>query len=43
MKPGRYVSGHELAEAGLAELVDLAPRTDISPKVTPASKRKPKK
>ena len=26
MKPGRYVSGHELATAGLAELVDLAPQ-----------------
>jgi ATP-dependent Clp protease, protease subunit len=25
MKPGRYVSGHELAEAGLAEMVDLLP------------------
>ena len=24
MKPGRYVSGREFAEAGLAELIDLA-------------------
>ena len=26
MKPGRYVSGREFAEAGLAELIDLQPR-----------------
>src|SRR5215510_6910994 len=26
MKPGRYVSGHELAAAGLAEIVELAPQ-----------------
>ena len=26
MKPGRYVSGREFAEAGLAELIDLPPR-----------------
>jgi ATP-dependent Clp protease protease subunit len=26
MKPGRYVSGHELATAGLAEMVELAPQ-----------------
>jgi ATP-dependent protease ClpP protease subunit len=30
MKPGRYVSGRELAEAGLAELVELAPRSDLA-------------
>jgi hypothetical protein len=26
MKPGRYVSGPELAAAGLAQLVELAPQ-----------------
>lgn len=31
MKPGRYVSGHELASAGLAELVDLVPLASPSP------------
>jgi ATP-dependent protease ClpP protease subunit len=41
MKPGRYVSGRELAEAGLAELVELAPRSDLAIR-TPA-KRKPRK
>ena len=40
MKPGRYVSGHELATAGLAELVDLAPQ--IQP-VVPGGGRKRKK
>jgi ATP-dependent Clp protease, protease subunit len=43
MKPGRYVSGHELAQAGLAEIIELAPRTDIGPRTAPAAKRKPKK
>jgi ATP-dependent Clp protease, protease subunit len=43
MKPGRYVSGHELAQAGLAEIIELAPRVDISPKTTSPTKRKPKK
>jgi ATP-dependent Clp protease, protease subunit len=43
MKPGRYVSGHELAQAGLAEIIELAPRVDISPKTGPPTKRKPKK
>ena len=28
IKPGRYVSGRELAEAGLAELIDLASSHD---------------
>jgi ATP-dependent protease ClpP protease subunit len=40
MKPGRYVSGHELASAGLAELVDLAPQ--IQP-VVPSGGKKRKK
>lgn len=43
MKPGRYVSGHELAQAGLAELIELSPRTDIAQKPAAAVKRKPKK
>ena len=30
--PGRYVSGPELAEAGLAELVELAPLESLLPK-----------
>ena len=32
MKPGRYVSGHELAAAGLAELVDLVAQIQPPPK-----------
>jgi len=28
MKPGRYVSGREFAEAGLAEMISLTPGTD---------------
>src|SRR6185503_14613161 len=31
MKPGRYVSGHELAAAGLAEIVELAPQIRMLP------------
>jgi ATP-dependent protease ClpP protease subunit len=42
MKPGRYVSGHELAQAGLAELIELAPR-EIMPRSSVPVKRKPKK
>src|SRR5437764_10828387 len=42
MKPGRYVSGHELATAGLAELVDLAPQIKMLPQGEPAGKRKRK-
>ena len=41
LKPGRYVTGRELAEAGLAELVELAPRTDLA--LRSAAKRKPRK
>src|SRR3954454_1408845 len=33
MKPGRYVSGHELAQAGLAEMIELAPQTQVVPKM----------
>lgn len=40
LKPGRYVSGTELAAAGLAELVELAPRDDLA--VRPAAGRKRK-
>jgi ATP-dependent protease ClpP protease subunit len=43
MKPGRYVSGRELAEAGLAELVELAPRSDLAIRPAAVSKRKPRK
>jgi hypothetical protein len=39
MKPGRYVSGHELAAAGLAELVELAPQFQAAPR-PPEGKRK---
>src|SRR6185503_3622843 len=43
MKPGRYVSGHELAQAGLAEIIELGPRTDIAAKPAQPAKRKAKK
>jgi ATP-dependent Clp protease, protease subunit len=39
MKPGRYVTGHELAEAGLAELVDLVPLASLASPAKPATKR----
>src|SRR5262245_2851804 len=42
MKPGRYVSGHELASAGLAELVDLVPQMVAPPPPSPGGKRKRK-
>jgi ATP-dependent Clp protease, protease subunit len=42
MKPGRYVSGHELAAAGLAELVDLMPQIQAVPKPDESGKRKRK-
>ena len=40
MKPGRYVSGHELATAGLAELVDMAP---LAPPITSSGGREGRK
>jgi ATP-dependent protease ClpP protease subunit len=43
MKPGRYVAGRELAEAGLAELVELAPRSDLAVRSSPVAKKKPRK
>jgi ATP-dependent Clp protease, protease subunit len=43
MKPGRYVSGHELAAAGLAELVELAPQIQALPKAENGGKRKSRK
>jgi ATP-dependent Clp protease, protease subunit len=43
MKPGRYVSGHELAAAGLAELVELAPQIRVLPKPEDGGKRKARK
>ena len=42
MKPGRYVSGHELAAAGLAEIVELAPQIQVVPKPQEGGKRKRK-
>ena len=42
MRPGRYVSGHELATAGLAELVDLVPQMVVPPRPATGSKRKRK-
>jgi len=39
MKPGRYVSGHELATAGLAELVELAPQIVAPPKSEATGRR----
>ncbi len=40
MKPGRYVSGHELAAAGLAELVELAPQIRMLPQVEPPKRKR---
>jgi ATP-dependent Clp protease protease subunit len=42
MKPGRYVSGHELAAAGLAEIVELAPQIRMLPQGEASAKRKRK-
>jgi ATP-dependent protease ClpP protease subunit len=42
MKPGRYVSGHELATAGLAEIVDLVPQMISPPKTGESGKRRRK-
>ena len=42
MKPGRYVSGHELASTGLAELVDLVPQFHAPSKPGDTGKRKRK-
>src|SRR5262245_52007031 len=42
MKPGRYVSGHELAAAGLAELVDLVPQVLMPPQPGTSGKRRRK-
>src|SRR3954451_16071178 len=42
MKPCRYVSGQELATAGLAELVELAPQIKMLPEAQPSGKRKRK-
>ena len=42
MKPGRYVSGQELAAAGLAELVELAPQIKMLPEPQAVAKRKRK-
>ncbi|MEX2174266.1 MAG: hypothetical protein WD872_07880, partial [Pirellulaceae bacterium] len=42
MRPGRYVSGREFAEAGLAELIEVAPLPELLPP-PPAAKRKGKR
>lgn len=42
MKPGRYVSGHDLASAGLAELVDLVPQMIAPPPPQESGKRRRK-
>lgn len=42
MKPGRYVTGHEMAAAGLAEIVDLAPQIQPPAKADESGKRKRK-
>ena len=42
-KPGRYVTGRELAAAGLAELVELLPVEGLTPPAKAAGKRKAKR
>jgi ATP-dependent protease ClpP protease subunit len=42
-KPGRYVTGRELAAAGLAELVELLPVEELAAAPKPATKRKAKR
>lgn len=41
MRPGRYVSGQELAAAGLAELVELVPQVGLLPSA--ATRRRPRR
>ncbi|MDX1947557.1 MAG: ATP-dependent Clp protease proteolytic subunit [Pirellulaceae bacterium] len=41
LRPGRYVTGPELAAAGLAELVEIGPLADLQPK--PGGKRRGKR
>lgn len=41
LRPGRYVTGPEMAEAGLAELVEIAPLADLAPR--PGGKKKAKR
>lgn len=43
IKPGRYVSGPELAEAGLAELIDLRKVKTLKPNGTSAAPRRRKR
>jgi ATP-dependent protease ClpP protease subunit len=43
IKPGRYVSGHEMAEAGLAELMDLRKIKAFQPAGTSAAPRRRKR
>lgn len=42
-KPGRYVTGHELAAAGLAELVELMPVEGLAGAAKSSAKRKSKR
>jgi ATP-dependent protease ClpP protease subunit len=39
LRPGRYVTGKEVAEAGLAELIPLAPQPLFTPPAAPARRR----
>jgi ATP-dependent protease ClpP protease subunit len=43
MRPGRYVTGPELAEAGLAELVEVAPLADLLAPPPAAQKKRQKR
>jgi ATP-dependent Clp protease, protease subunit len=43
IKPGRYVSGREMADAGLAELIDLRTLKSIGPKLSSATPRRRKR
>jgi hypothetical protein len=43
IKPGRYLSGPEMAEAGLAELIDLRKIKSIQPIGTSAAPRRRKR
>lgn len=40
LRPGRYVTGRELAEAGVAQLISLAPQPILLPLSKPARRRK---
>ena len=42
INPGRYVSGEELADAGLADLIGLGQLTEMSLKIKPSKNGKPR-